>query len=218
MRVPSGWTASGFRAVLSASYTAYLALGRQPTLEEAHEYWPRLTLASYARAWATEDFRLAMLYRGVEWDSQGGLSYEQSLLIDKLANPLDTRGDAAKLREVGVGTVEYAAWKKNPLFMRTLEQRATGNIRESVPAILNAQVGKAIAGNTDSAKLVLALDGRYDPTNREAQNLRQFLDEVLRIVQTNLRDHPDLIRSIGADLTLLGAGQAMIEAAKTTPL
>lgn len=217
MAVPDGIGAGVFRHVLSASYAAYLGLGRQPDLEEVHEYWPRIDPKTYAIVWMTDEFREAMIVRGIEWDTEGGLSYEQSLTIDKLSNALDKRSDDSKLREIGVTSVQYAAWRKNPLFMRILEQRATANIKEHVPAILNRMVGKAEAGNIQAADRILALDGRFDPQNREAQNLREFLRAFSQIVNMRVED-PEVRKQIAADLAGFGAGTAMIEASKQSSI
>lgn len=217
MAVPAGVEPVTFRAVLAATYSAYLSYGRRPSLAEAHEFWSRIGEETYAIVWATDEFEDAMRVRGVHWEGDFGLSYEQSLTIDKLSNALDKRSDESKLRELGVSAIQYAAWRKNPLFMRILEQRATSNVKEHIPAILNRLVGKAEQGNIAAIDRVLTLDGRYDPQNREATNLREFLNAFMRIVQTRVED-PEVRQQIAADLMAAGAEQAMIEASKNTSI
>lgn len=210
LAVPDGVRASVFRNALSATYSAFLAYGRFPSVEEVHEFWDRISEATYAELFLTPEFAAALEHRGVTIGSNGGLSYEQSLTIDKLSNPLDKRSNEAKLKELGVSSVKLAAWRKNPLFQKVMAQRSETNLLEHVPDVLNRLIGKAESGNIAAIDRVLAMSGRFDPQNRETIVIKEFLVQFYRIIAQRIPDE-ELRNAIAQDMTLAAGNIAMIE-------
>jgi hypothetical protein len=188
-----------------------MAHGKIPTPAEMHEVWGRIPEKTYAELVLTNEFKQAMQHRGVEWDDNSGLSYEQSLTIDKLSDPNDRRGEGAKIKDLGVSPVVLAAWKKNPLFMKVLRDRSENNLQEHLPAVMNALVGAAQGGNMQAIDRVLAMTGRYDPNNREVVVLREMIQALLRIITLRVPD-AETRQAIAQDIELAAGGVIQLEA------
>lgn len=209
--VPRGFSAVSFRNGLAAAYTAFMAHGKIPTPAEMHEVWGRIPEKTYAELVLTDEFKQALRHRGVDWDDNSGLSYEQSLTIDKLSDPSDRRGEGAKIKDLGVSPVVLAAWKKNPLFMKVLRDRSESNLQEHLPAVMNALVGSAQGGNMQAIDRVLAMTGRYDPSNREVIVLREMIQQLLRIITLRVPD-AEIRQAIADDINLAAGGVIQLEA------
>ncbi len=210
IRTPKGFTTAVFRNALAAYNSAYLAYGRLPSVEEVHQMWDRIPETTYAELLLTDEFAEALGYRGIDLAGNHGLTYEQSMTIDKLSNPLDKRSNEAKLKELGVSPVKLANWRKNPLFQKIMADRSEHNLNEHIPDILNRLVGKAEAGNIAAMDRVLAMSGRYDPQNRETVVLREFLQEFYRIIAQRIPD-AEMREQIASDMTMAAGNIAMIE-------
>lgn len=207
LQVPKGYSEVTFRNAIGAAYQGYLEHGRIPTAEECHDLWGRISTNTFAELFLTEEFQQAMRNRGItDWDEEAslGISYEQSMALSKLTNPLDKRSDETKLKELGIPYVQLVAWRKNPVFARLEAKRAEDGLREHVPAILNRLVGKAEAGNIQAMDRVLAMTGRYDPNNREVIVVQELLMTLLRIIATRIPDTE--LKSLLADDIMSAAG------------
>lgn len=207
--VPVGFTDLVFRNGVAATYTAYRRHGRMPSVRQVHEVWDRIPQTTYSALFLTDEFKLALEYRGIEFNGSDGLSYDQQMAILKLSNPLDRRGTAVKLRELGIPMPRYQAWLKQPLFMAELTNQSKAGYHEHLPAIRNALIGNAEAGAMDAIQLVFAITGEWDPSQRQVDDIRLLAQKLVESVALRVTD-PAVREQIAADMKLASASLASI--------
>lgn len=206
---PSGFTPAGFRNAVAAFDAAYRLQGSLPGVDEVHRFWPKLSKETYARLFLTEEFKEALRYRGVEWDIDSGLSIEQSFALLSLTNWTDRRSVAVKLKELGIPMARHQAWLRQPLYAESYRQRVEANVNEeAVPTALNALMGNAGSGDFQSAKLLLEITGRWNPSATAVDDARAV---VLAAIEAIIRHVPSaevrkaILDDIGLTAGTLGA-------------
>jgi hypothetical protein len=211
--IPAGFTDLVFRNAVAATYTAYRRHGKVPTVRQVHAIWDRIPTTTYSALFMTPEFHDALAYRGIEWNASDGLSYEQSMAILKLSNPMDRRSDAVKLRELGIPVPRYQAWLKQPLFMAEMNAQTKAGYTEHLPAIRNALVGNAMGGDMKAIEMIFAITGEYDPTQRQVDDIRILAQKLIESVAARVSD-PKEREAIAADMRLASASLSAINPAQ----
>lgn len=182
VETPAGFTDLAFRNTVAAIQTYFLANGSLPSVDELYALWPKITRKTYAGIFATPELAVALDHRGIQWDSDSGLSMKQQMALLKLADPTDRRKLSIRLRELGVSMPEYQSWMKNPQFETALTKRTKDAFKEYLPDVRLALVSAAQDGNIQAIDRVLAITGEWDPSQREVQNARSVVLTVLQAV------------------------------------
>lgn len=213
VRVPTpvGYTPLAFRNTVAAIQTWFLANGVLPTVDDLYTLWPKIPKATYAGLMLTPELKDALGYRGIPWTDDSGLSLEQQTALLKLADPLDRRTLATRLRELGISNPKYQSWLKQPLFKAHLDRRTKALYDDYLPEVRATLVGKAIAGDNPSIDKVLAITGEWDPNAREVQNAREVVLKVMDAVVKNVQD-VDLRKKILADVQAAVVGFDVVNA------
>lgn len=178
---PVGFTDEAFRNTVAATYTAYMNLGRIPSVDDVYKLWSKIPKKTYAGIFMTDEFKTAMQYRGVEFDSEAGLSLEQHMALIKMVNPNDRRSDSAKLKELGIPMARWQAWLKQPLFKEHYRARGEDVLLDAITPTL---VGIAAAAPTDlnAAKLLLEMTNRWNPNQQAALDAKIIVTTVVEAV------------------------------------
>lgn len=179
---PEGVTDLMFRNAVSAFDSAFRLNGTQPTVDEVHRFYPKITKATYAKIFLTEEFKLALTYRGINWEPSAGLSMEQSLAIMKMTDWSDRRSTKAKLGEMGIPFGRWQAWQKNPLFKELYSRQTSDNLVEAIPVAENALIAKAESSDVQAIKFLFEVTGRYNPAAQAVEDARTVVMAVLEAV------------------------------------
>lgn len=188
VETPSGFTDYAFRNIVAAVDTHYRQFGKLPSATEAQKLWPKTTAKIIASLMMTEEFRLALAYRGVEWEVDSGLSLQQSMALLKLTDWTDTRSTSVKLKELGIPMARYQAWMKQPLFAEAYRARTESALGDAVPLALNKLMGNVERGDQRAIEKVLEITGRWNPAQQSVADLQLY---VIRIMEAIVRHVPD---------------------------
>lgn len=199
---PEGIPEGRYRTVVGAAYTAYTMDGKVPDQERIRQ----LTGKNYTKRVigeiiATENFKNAMLTRGVPWKNGDGLTAQQMYTLQILTNPTDRRELRAKLKSAGVTYPMYRAWMNQPHFSNYMHQVTENMLLKHVPDFNVVLTNKALAGDVNALKFAYELSGRHDPNRKEVLDLQAIVGALLEVITTNIKD-PEVLMKIQAELQL----------------
>lgn len=204
VKTPFGFTDSAFRGAVAAFDTAFRLNGVYPTVEDIYKLWKGLSKKALATLFLTDEFKKALQYRGIDWDSDSGLSTEQQMVLLKLSDPFDKRSLAVKLREMSIPMPTFQNWQKNPLFQQAYEQNSIANYKDALPAIRNRVIGQAEAGERWATELIFAKTGEWDPSRREIENASMVIQALVEAIVRRVPD-AEVRKAIMADVGLSAA-------------
>lgn len=181
-KTPDGFTDLAFRNAIVAFDNAYKLHGSLPTVDEVHRFFPKLTKTTYSQLFLTDEFKLALLYRGIDWEPENGLSMEQSMVLTKMSDWSDRRSIKVKLNEMGVPFTRWQAWLKNPLFKALYGRLSDDNLVAAIPMAQNALISKAESEDVQAIKFLFEVTGRYNPAAQAVEDARTVVMAVLEAV------------------------------------
>lgn len=211
---PEGFTDSAFRGTLAAFDTAYRRNGKQPTVNQVHELWPKLSKKVISGVLSTLEFQEALNHRGINWTPKSGLTMEQQTALLKLSDPFDRRGLATKLKDLGTPMPRFQAWLKQPLFFELYNQQTQNNYTEALPAIRQRLIGNAEAGDQRAIELVFAMTGEWNPQQQHLEDARTIIIKVVEAIITHVKD-AKVREAILSDVSLYAGTMSTIGQQKT---
>lgn len=178
-----------------------------PTASVAAEF------LSETEVWVTQqlnsaDFNVAMENHGLPTPDpdlpKGLLNAKQLALINALMDPNDNRSDKKKCADLEINTAQFAAWRKDPIFLEYLHKRAQNLFGEHMDDAHRALLDNVRSGDLGSIKLMYEITGYYVPNKDAALDVGLFLMRVTEIIQKYVKD-PTILEMIGSDLILLAS-------------
>lgn len=210
VKTPLGYTDEAFRAAVSAFDSAYRLYGKLPTVDEVHEFWPRIPKSTYSSLFVTDEFQKALEYRGIAWDADSGLSMEQAALLMKLTDFTDKRSLAVKLKELGIPMARYQAWMNQPLFKASYAKRTENLFRDAVPLALNRLLANVDGGDQRAIEKVLEITGRWNPAQQQVEDVKKVVVGLVEAVVRHVAD-PKTRKAIMDDVAAQVASYTLIE-------
>ncbi|SRR5258708_2217775 len=143
--------------------------------------------------------------RGIPWQflDEDRLTPMQLACLQMVLNITDTRSIAQKLQSLGINISTYHGWKKQPHFMEAYRELSEKLYGESIPEVHQALIKKAVEGDHQAQKLMLAISGRWDDKKSlEAMNVRFVLMKVLEVIQRHVHDK-DTLESIAREFEVI---------------
>jgi len=199
---PSGITETQWRTIVGAAYTAYTMDRVVPDQERIRALTgKRYTKKLISQAIDTENFKNAMLTRGVPWKNGDGLSAQQMYTLQILTNPTDRRELRAKLKSAGVTYPQYRAWLNQPHFSRYLSTVTENMLKDHIPDFNTVLTNRALAGDVNALKFAYELSGRHDPNHKDVLDLQVIVNALLEVITRNITD-PEQLMKIQAELQL----------------
>lgn len=195
VNTPAGYTDLQFRNAVAGTYTFYRQNGKLPTATELAAMNGSTTARDYSGIMLSDEFKIALSYRGIEWDENAGLSLEQQSVILMLQDFTDRRSLGVRLKEIGVPMARYQAWLKHPLFRKAVNENAEMAIQEAVAPALTALAGKAAAGEDRAIEKVLEISGRWNPNAQSVEDARTVVMALVEAVIKHVKD-PDVKKAI----------------------
>lgn len=201
VNTPVGYTDSQFRNAVAAAYTFYRQSGKLPSVTDLATVHGAIDRKTYSGIVLTDEFKQALLYRGIQWNEEAGLSLEQQSVLLKLADFTDRRSLGVKLKELGVPMARYQAWLKHPLFRKATNEQAEAVLQEAVAPALTALAGKAAAGEDRAIDKVLEISGRWNPNAQSVEDARVVVMTLLEAIIKYVPD-ADTRKAIMSEVSL----------------
>lgn len=192
-----------FRTVVGAAYTAYTMDRVVPDQERIRALIGKgnYTKKVISKIIDTENFKNAMLTRGVPWKNGDGLSAQQMYTLQILTNPTDRRELRAKLKSAGVTYPQYRAWLSQPHFSRYLSTVTENMLKDHIPDFNTVLTNKALSGDVNALKFAYELSGRHDPNHQQVLDLQVIVNALLEVITRNIKD-PTVLMQIQSELQL----------------
>lgn len=140
---------------------------------------------------------------------KGGLSAAQHAVISTLTYP-DGKTLAMKLKKHKIPWVTFQGWIKDPNFLKYLKLNAEQALEASEAFALIQLVQQIGTGNNKAIDTVLAMTGRWDPSNRKQVDAQKMVTLILQVLDEEITD-PDLKDRIGTRLNLLSSDATTVQ-------
>lgn len=183
--------------------------GSLPTVERAEELG--LPRESYEKALLKAEFQEALSERGIVLRNakQGfkakTLTVEQMAVANTLLDLTDTRSQKKKLQDLGISTVKYQAWLKDPVFRSYLQERAENVLGDNAHEVNLALLDAVRSGNVKAIEYYNEYTGRYVPVSKRPSSsspqvdVHGILTAMIEIIQKRVKD-PEIQGLIGQDV------------------
>lgn len=209
---PEGFTDRQFREIVGAAYTAYTSDRVLPSVDRIKELCALTTISKklIGKALTTEQFKNAMLSRGVPWKNHHGLTGQQMYALQILTDPTDRRELGRKLKSIGITHVQYRAWLRQPAFSAYLANVSGSMLQDHIPDFTTALTNKALAGDLNAIKYAFEISGHHDPDKEQVLHLQVIMQQLIEIITRNVKD-PAVLSAISNELHLTLVGQGVIK-------
>ena len=186
--------------IVSAVYQEYTGYKRLPDIRRIQNL-TGLSAALIKKTLESQEFVEAATARGIPWDNFSGLTATQMLVAQIITNPVDKRDLRAKLRSAGVTYPQYRAWMSQPAFSQYMNRITEGMLVDHIPDFNTVLTKKALAGDLHTIKYINELSGRHDPSKQQVADLQQVVQNLLTIIQKNVKD-PETLQAIANEFSL----------------
>lgn len=197
--------------------------GSLPSWEAMQHEGIELTEVEYREAWVNPRFLTLLRSRGLPEhliapsnNPFAGhiLSEKQVQVANIMMDTLDKRSRLKKLTELGVSTLEYNRWLKDPVYRSYCLERAENMLHENMPVAHMSLLDRVAQGDMVALKYYYAMTGRYREKSSAGIEVNvqnnygsDTLISIVEIIQKHVKD-PEVLAAIGEDiLALHGAGQ-----------
>lgn len=201
--IPEGVEPAEFQSCLTAAFFAYMETGRV-AVEDVHRRlrgsFAPLSKERIAAIAATEQFGLALSYRGVNYNQDNGLlTPEQEAALMILTDIGSKYPFGKRLELAGISHAVYMAWMKNPAFARAMHGLAEQITENSSIALV--ELGRKVGeGDLQAVKLQLEINGRHNPQQQQTVDMLVVMNKILESLATHLAGKPEIFRLIAADM------------------
>lgn len=130
------------------------------------------------------------------------LSAEQLAALAVFFDTKDGRSLKKKLNDIGVSTVQWDAWKREPVFSTHFRQRAEGALLSNIAETEVALMDSAHRGDISAIKLHLELAGRWSSKTVGELNVEFLLMKILEAAQRTVKD-PEMLENFANEILSL---------------
>lgn len=187
----------------------YLLSGSIPTKEVCIEQLG-ISPKKYDSLWKRDDFRTALLSRGINQklldgaEINGVLTPKQMLAINTMLDVNDNRSDSKKLKDLGIPSQTWAGWMRDPAFRTHLHQRTELIFGDALIEANRAIYDNVKRGDLGSMKQVWEMTGRWSSKPVAEMNIEWVLMKVIEVIQRHVTE-PAQLSAIAADLSAVQA-------------
>lgn len=133
-----------------------------------------------------------------------GLSGKQLAVCNLMLDFSDNRSDLKKLREIGVTTAQWEAWKRDPAVQSYLRARAENLLGDNQHLMQKAHLERIAQGDMGAIKLAYEMTGIFIPergtkANESAADTKMIIMRILEVLQRRITD-PELLVAVGEDI------------------
>lgn len=176
----------------------YFTSGQLPTAASVAD---KLDMKEAAvSAWMSDPiFRYSLKFKGLlETAPEGVLTGPQLMIANMLLNIRDKRSDREKCNEVGITTHKLAVWRRDPVFIKYMNDRAERMFKDAGDAAYTNLLKNIQSGNLKAAQLFFEMTGKYQKSVRHDISIDSILVKMIEILQVRIRD-PELLETIAQD-------------------
>lgn len=158
-----------------------------------------------------DTFIIALRNRGIEisvinpYAPPDGLTTEQVAAVSLILDHTDRRSRAAKLKSLGISSVKWNGWMKNPVFKDYVHTLSAQIFGDSIDLAQEGLLKSVERGDTNAIKLYYELTGRHTADSGTVQNLKIVLARIVESVSRHVKD-PEVLRAISSDFETIMAG------------
>ena len=192
-----------FDLIVEAAFMVWLTQSRIPMPDELKVTGLRIDVIK--KIMANEEYKKALLARGVPMDAMHDLTAEQLLTVQVVTNVTDKRDLKTKLKSVGVTFPQYRAWLKQPRFAGYMNSITEGLLTDHTGDLHTVLMERALRGDLNAIKYAHELSGRHDPNRQKVLDLERIVGSLLDSILRHVTD-PDKLRAIEADFRVILAG------------
>lgn len=196
-----------WRATILALSVYYRTFKKFATAHDLSEYLQGHVHEDIIEKYLSDpETELALSNLGISMPN-AGLSEKQLLALSIISSFTDARPLNQKLKSIGVMHWEFNNWLGYPKFSAAY-RRITEDLLSEVQPVINTSLvqlatgtGPASNGKPDLAaiKYLNEVNGRWDPSSRQALDVRIVITKMIEILTSEITD-PELLRRIGARL------------------
>lgn len=165
----------------------YLLDGYVPTRDKCVEVLG-VTPEFYDSCYRDEGFRKNLDIRGIRVEGSEVLTAQQLAAINTIYDFNDTRSDTKKLKELGIPSQTWAAWKRDPAFQDYLAKRAENLLGSNMDEAHRALIDAARRGDVSALKLYYEMTGRWSSKTVGELNVEFLLVKIIEAVQKHVAD------------------------------
>jgi hypothetical protein len=154
---------------------------------------------------STEEFSGEMTRQGIYWNEKEALSDRQIIALSIITDPAGKGSLEARLRAAGVSTVEYANWKRNPLFNAHVKRMTVDILSDYEDEINVALVNGALDGKLEHIKFIAELSGKFDPEKKTRMDTQKVVMGILEIIMKHVTN-PATLTAISQEILALAEG------------
>lgn len=186
----------------------YQLTGELLTAESAFQNYG-IPVGKFKRALENPDFKEALTERGIvfqrfdkdDWTKES-LTPIQLLVANSLLDLTDTRTNKKKLQDLGVSTLQYNSWLRDPVFKNYLHKRAEQMIGDNRHEVDTALLDRVRAGDLKAISYYNEFTGRYTPQRYNGQSnvdISMLIAKIIEIIGDEVSD-PDTLYAISTRL------------------
>ena len=147
--------------------------------------------------------------RGIVYPAMADkLTDRQMHAVAAMLDPYDRRSDEKKLRDIGIGTREWAMWLMDDEFASYVNDRAERLLVNTTFEAHKGVIKGARNGNIAAVKAHYEITGRYRPNEEQQIDVRKILHTFIEIIQKYVKD-PVMLHAIAMDLSAAGSAESL---------
>lgn len=128
-----------------------------------------------------------------------GLTFDQHRALRVLTD-VTSKGDIkSRLRKLGVSWEVYQNWMRDKKFSEQFKALANDILDQNQAPVLMALTAGAVEGNLAKIEYFHKITGQYQDTQKA--DVEKFMVGLVEVLQGELKEHPELLRSIAGRLT-----------------
>jgi hypothetical protein len=162
--------------------------------------------------WQNESFQTVLRNKAIPIEEKLGLKKREILSPEQLAvanmvlNLQDKRSLREKLETASVSPQKYQAWRRDPIFMGYIKQRAEAMFTDGYDIAYMNVLKNMEGGDLNASKFFFEMTGVYNPKVTVDLNVDSVMVRVIEIIQRHVKD-PDTIEAIAWEIEELGGGK-----------
>lgn len=208
---------NGLRELIRYISSENSRTGGVPSKEKLREEFPHLDIDE---CFADAEFQEILRRRYLDdfYSNDETLSMKQVAFIDMMCSSVDKRKPEQKLKDLGVSAARFQKWLDDPIFNKTLKERAEKAFEDRAPEVFNAIAESAISGDMSAAKFYMELSGRYSPKTNVNLNTNsgQVIELLIEVIQRHV--NPDQLAAIAFEFeSVLSGDLRPLQAPKALP-
>jgi hypothetical protein len=163
--------------------------------------FPGTTDTKFSELRSAPEVKEALEVRGLSVGATpvGVLTEEQLTVANVLLDHADKRSQTKKLSDLGIPTLKFQGWMRDPTFSGYLTTRAEHLTKDRLFDVHGGLVDRAAAGDVNAVKLYYELTGRHVSGSTGGVDLALVLVKIIEILQKHVQD-PVILTAVSDEL------------------